>query len=143
MNVKPEDFVRRWLTVITWVGTTCWYAEHYTASVIGENGKEEFRGPIRKSEKSAIADAVKWAKEQKIPNLILFHGEGAVCDPMKILVGPKDLKKAANILWKEMEDNGGWYQGDMRTITPEGRQQNRNARKISNKWNAMFGIKYT
>lgn len=142
--MKPEDFVRRWLTVITWVGSsTCWYAEHYTASVLDENGHEEFRGHERLSEKSAIADAVKWAKEQKMSNLILFHGEYAVCDPMKILVGPKNLKRAANIIWREMEASGGWYQGDMRTITPEGKQRNRNARKISDKWNALFGIKYT
>ena len=47
--VKKENFVRRWLTVITWVGMGGYYTaslpSHYTASVLDAHGHEEFRGP--------------------------------------------------------------------------------------------------
>ena len=139
-----KDFVRHWLRVITWVGTSVFYAQHYHASIVNEHGSEVFRGPVRKSEKSAMTDAVKWAKGQKnIVNFILFLGEYAVCDPMKTLVGPKDLKLSANRLWEEFEKLGGWYQGHMRDRTPHDKQHDKVCEQISEKWNALFGIHYT
>ncbi len=80
--------------------------------------------------KKLIKEAIKLFKKDSHGYDALLEGRQGVCDPLKILVGPKDIMKKANLLWELFEERGGWG-------CPEDEESK--VRIITDKWDEIVG----
>lgn len=70
-------------------------------------GKKILTGRFN-SQRTLIDAAKRWLKENAAHNAILILGSHANCDPQRVLVGSRTLRKAANAIWRTYEKLGGW-----------------------------------
>ena len=87
--------------------------------------------------KKLIRAAIRLFKKDPHGYDVLLLGDHCTCDPQKMLVGPKDVMLAANILHEEFESHNGWgfsYQTRAKEIDDQ-------VKVICNKWDIVLGGK--
>ena len=140
-----------------------WYAKHYYAKIRFGDGTVNVRCKLAKKEtgklnvesredffpgskyrvgeettrfsnkKKLIREAIKLFKKDPHGYDVLLEGDHCWADPMKMLVGPKDVMGKANSLWELFERRKGWD-------CPE--EEEKEVRKITNKWDKIVGVFY-
>ena len=59
-------------------------------------------------EKKLIKEAIKLFKKDPHGYDVLLKGDHYICDPQKVICGPKDIMLKANRLWNKFESYNGW-----------------------------------
>ena len=107
------------------------------------NRGEKYKDPTLQSEYKEGEDSGRFVDKDKLAKAAvalfkensygydaLLEGEIAVCDPMRMLVGPKDILRHANVLWRKFEGLRGW--GCSKEEEPA-------VQKICDQWEEMVG----
>ncbi len=100
------------LKILTWVGYS-FGASHYWGTIDANYRVKEDVPTVRLdrnmfSNAEVIAAARRWFKKNAKKGDILLHGSHCYCDPLPVLIAPRDFKTKGNALYRQAEAIGFW-----------------------------------
>jgi hypothetical protein len=101
------------LRIITWVGVS-FGASHYTGTIDANYRVKEDVPTVRLdnrdmfSEAGVIRAARRWFKKNGKRGDILLKGSHCYCDPLPVLIGPREFKTKGNALYKRAQSLDFW-----------------------------------